>query len=245
MHEAKGHEENSFLTLTLDKDHVKEGVSKTTGNIRLTLDPSDLTLFWKRLRKAGHDVRYFACGEYGDKLNRPHYHACVFGYTPQDKKLYTIKNGHRLYRSDMLDAIWQLGDVRIGDVTFESASYVARYVMKKQTGKAKQYYEDEGIEPEFVRMSRRPGLGSKFYDEFKTDIFPSDSIVVRGKHQTRPPRYYSTKLEKNDPVLYEHIKAKRTEAQNKNEEAFNVRRLAVKERVKLAQTKNLNRIDPE
>jgi len=241
MHEARYHTENAFLTLTYKDFELVEGISKVTGNVRATLHPEHLTKFWKRFRKAGHHVRYFACGEYGDKLGRPHYHACIFGYSPQDKIHHSTKNGNPLYTSQYLDSLWTHGAVYTGDVSFESASYVARYVMKKLNGKEAHYYEDEGIQSEFVRMSRRPGIGNQFFNDFSSDMFPMDTVVMRDGHKQRPPRYYSTLLEKKDPIAYEEVKAQRKLQQGRNEEAFNKRRLAVKERFKKAQTKNLDR----
>lgn len=241
MHESKYHQQNSFITLTYRDADLVEGISKTTGNIRATLHPPHLRNFWKRFRKEGHDIRYFACGEYGDKLHRPHYHACLFGYDPPDKKPYSSKNGFTIFSSDILDDIWTHGDVRIGALSIESASYVARYMMKKLNGPEAVYYQDEGIHPEFCRMSRRPGIGNKHFQDFKSDIFPTDSVVLKNGQKVRPPRYYSALLENENPELYELIKAQRKEAQSENEDAFNLRRLAVKERIKKAQTTTLKR----
>lgn len=236
VHESKYHESSIFATLTYKTEEL------TWGDKRPTLVPRDLERFWKRLRKAKKDasIRYFAAGEYGDKLNRPHYHACIFGTSFEDKKLISTKGGNRLYSSDMLDDIWTHGSTSFGDVTFQSASYVARYCMKKHVGKDSGYYKDEGIEPEFVRMSRRPGIGRQYIDEYMYNVFPRDVVIANGK-KSRPPRYYSQQMDKCDPVLMATIKAKRIEEQNKDPEAFNLKRLAVKERVKKAQTKSLTR----
>jgi len=235
-HEASLHEDNSFLTLTYREDAL------TWGNSRATLVPRDLELFWKRLRKEldGESIRYFACGEYGDKRNRPHYHACLFGFYPEDAKLYSIKNGNRVYRSDFLDSIWQHGDVRFGDVTFESASYVARYIMKKQTGKQSEYYEKEGIEPEFVRMSRRPGIGANWFNKYHKDVFPADRVITRG-FKAPPPRYYLNLLEQNDPLYAEAIKAKRETASKERDVFLDTKRLRVKERIKKSRVKDIPR----
>jgi hypothetical protein len=235
MHELRYHDESMFLSLTYRDDALTWGLN------RPTLVPRDLQLFWKRLRKETNaNIRYFGCGEYGDKLGRPHYHACVFGYRPKDAVLEQVKNGNRLYSSDLLARIWSHGRIDFGEVTFQSASYVARYVMKKHLGKDKDYYEREAIEPEFVRMSRRPGIGSQHFDDFKYDMFPNDFNVVNGC-KSRPPRYYSQLLEQLDPVLYATIKAKRIEEQWKAVDSCNIKRLAVKERIKKAQTKTLTR----
>lgn len=249
MHEASAHEHNAFLTLTYRDADLTNGVSKKTGNVRATLVPADLQKFWKRLRIDLHrkgrnldvnPIRYFACGEYGDKRGRPHYHACVFGLYPEDAKLYSVKNGNRIYSSESLDRIWTHGDVRIGDVTFESASYVARYMMKKHLGKDSDYYENEGIEPEFVRMSRRPGIGAAWFDRFGAEVFPADRIIMRG-HKAPPPRYYLSRLEQKDPIYAEAIKAKRESESKERGKYVEFKRLKVKERVKKSRVKMLTR----
>lgn len=243
MHEAQGHEENCFLTLTYRDEEL------TWGSKRATLVPKELQRFWKRLRRdaerKGRDlderpIRYFAAGEYGDKLGRPHYHACVFGYDAQDKRLYSRKNGLDLYSSEHLDSIWSHGDVRIGSLTFESASYVARYIMKKHKGKDSGFYDEEGIEPEFVRMSRRPGIGRDFYDKFHRDIFPADHVISRGL-KTPVPRYYSSQLEKQNPEMYEEIKAQRKKDEVKRDKWLSMKRLKIKERVKKSRVNELTR----
>lgn len=232
--EAKMHEHNQFVTLTYrDEDLV-------FGGLAPTLEPRELQLFFKRLRKEyGNGIRYFACGEYGDESYRPHYHACIFNLDIKDKELYTIKNGNKLYRSDTLDRIWGHGDVRIGDVTFESAAYVARYVMKKIMDPNSNIYEERGIEPEFCRMSRRPGIGMTWLHKFSGDVFNAGYQVVNGM-KCKPPRYYQQKFTENEP----EIMAKRKKAViNKifDPENYKAPRLNVKETVKKAQINRLTR----
>jgi hypothetical protein len=124
VHEAYGHEDNAFITLTYAPEHLPHDVS---------LNISHFQKFMKRLRKAISPklVRFFHCGEYGELNQRPHYHACLFGYDFPDKVLYTIRDECRLYRSPMLEKLWPMGFATVGDVTFESAAYVARYITKK------------------------------------------------------------------------------------------------------------------
>lgn len=164
-HEASTHCHNVFLTLTYDDEHLPADRS---------VHKRDLQLFFKRLRKSlGTKIRYFACGEYGDKFNRPHYHAIVFGLSPdcavfKDKKYDKKTKGYYCTLS-----CWDKGFVHIGDVTVDSANYVAGYVTKKIKGKnAAEYYASKGIEPEFVLMSRRPGIGSDFF------MNTSDSLKI-------------------------------------------------------------------
>ena len=161
------------------------------------------------------------CGEYGEKLNRPHYHACLFGYDFPDKEVFKItRNGDRLYTSKMLHGIWdKQGFVTVGDVTLESAAYVARYIVKKQFGDTAfdHYWITDPITgqtwplvPEYTTMSRRPGIGSDYYEKFSSDVFPHDEVVIDGKTM-KAPRFYLDKLEEENPRLHELIKKQRKE----------------------------------
>ena len=116
--EASLYEKNCFITLTFSPEHLEKRSNKWS------LDVSDFQKFMKRLRKAvsPKKIRFFSCGEYGEKNMRPHYHACIFGYDFPDKILYTIRDECRLYRSPLLEKIWNLGFATVGDVTFESAA---------------------------------------------------------------------------------------------------------------------------
>ena len=121
MHEASLYDKNCFLTLTYADNKLPSDRSVNRRHVQL---------FLKRLRRAYPKavIRYFGCGEYGERLGRPHYHLCVFGFDFPDKLLHTISGGHKLYRSASLEALWGFGHCLIGDLTFESAGYVARNV---------------------------------------------------------------------------------------------------------------------
>ena len=141
----------------------------------------------KRLRKRWPKdrIRFYMCGEYGDLKGRPHFHACLFGFDFPDKEVYSKRGDVTLYSSKMLDEIWGKGMCIIGDVTFESAAYVARYIMKKITGNlAESHYN--GLTPEFNKMSLKPGIGSEWFDKFSSDVYPDGKVVVRG-HLSRSP----------------------------------------------------------
>lgn len=238
MHEAQGHEKNCFITLTYRQNKLKYG-----GNTTGTLVPRDLELFWKRLRKEyGSGIRYFACGEYGEQRHRPHYHSAIFGFDFPDKKFYeTTPAGYDTYRSDSLNSIWGHGDCYIGSLTFESAAYVARYIVGKKLGEEAVYYEQEGIEPEFVRMSRRPGIGTDWYDEFKSDLYPHGYAVIRGGIKSNIPRFYNNKFELSNPTEMKEIKERRKDAMAEKWREFKPERLRVRERVKKAQISSLKR----
>lgn len=197
MHEARCHSENCFLTLTYAPEHVPAG-----------LVVRDLQLFFKRLRYfSGAKFRYFAVGEYGKKLSRPHYHALLFGFDFPDKEFFKGSGLSRQYRSDLLDKSWQLGHALSGTVTTASAQYVAKYAVKRVTGKAAaDHYR--GRVPEFAVMSRRPGIGASWISQFGTSVFPRDFVVVPGGKRTAVPRYY---LDRQDVELRERVKAAREE----------------------------------
>lgn len=236
-HEMQMHERNIFVTFTYRDDQLTYG-----GASHAILIPRHLTLFWKRLRKQyGSDIRYFACGEYGDKSNRPHYHAIIFGHDFEDKVYHSTKNHNVLYTSHNLDYLWSHGTCLIGDATFESAAYVARYVLKKRLGDTAETYEQEGITPEFVRMSRRPGIGSNWLDKYESDVYPNDFVITRNGLKIKPPKYYNSKYELTHPLIMEDIKLLRQAKADENWQESEPERLRIKERVKLAQTNTLHR----
>lgn len=235
MHELQSHDDSCFLTLTYRDEELIYG-----GAEHGILVPRHLELFWKRLRKRfKKPIRYFACGEYGDKSNRPHYHAVVFGLDFEDKKLWSSEDGINLYTSDSLDMVWSHGMCTIGSVTFESCAYVARYIMKKRLGWMGQYYQAAGIVPEFIRMSRggrsgKGGIASEWFDKYETDVFPHDEVSIRGGIKCKPPKYYLRRYEKTHPLTYEDIRQARIEAGSANWRERTPKRLAVKYRVKMA-----------
>ena len=180
VHEAQTHENNCFITLTYNDKNIPSG-----GGLR----PIHLQNFFKELRRkySSKTIRYFACGEYGDENQRPHYHACLFGLDFDDKLVHSTTNGVPLHRSPTLEKLWRKGYSTVGNVTWESAGYVARYIMKKITGEqSDSHYMNretgELIQPEFTRMSNRPGIGKAWFDKYHlTDLYPQDFVIIGGK----------------------------------------------------------------
>lgn len=220
------HRKNSFVTLTYNDEHVPKDGGLVIG---------DLQRFFKRLRKrlSPARIRYFACGEYGDQTRRPHYHACVFGEDFGSDRVAIRAGGSPLFRSPFLDSVWSdpetkspFGYASVGELTYQSAAYVARYVMKKLTGRrADEEYGDRRAP--FVCMSLKPGVGSTWFDKFGGDVFPADEIVHDGRRH-RVPRYYDSKLD--DQVLEEFKAARRAAAELHSEDQTDAR-LGVRERV--------------
>jgi hypothetical protein len=244
LHESSLYEDNCFITLTFAPEHLE------ARDNPWSLDVRDFQLFMKRLRKRfGSNIRFFHCGEYGEKYGRPHYHACLFNFDFPDKTLWKIENDFRLYRSEILEELWPYGHSSIGSVTFESAAYVARYIMKKITGEqAEEHYKyvckDTGeifdLKPEYTTMSRRPGIGKQWFDKFSSDVYPDDFVVVNGK-KVRPPKYYDRLLESMDPFVHDEIKQFRVEHGAEYNENNTPQRLLVREKIQLDRLKRLPR----
>lgn len=230
MHEKRMYDSSAFLTLTYDDKHLPLDGS---------LSKDEFVLFMKRLRhETGDGLRFYGCGEYGDVSGRPHYHVLLFNFDFADKRAYkTTKAGFQLFTSVVLDRIWRNGQCFIGSVDFDSCAYVARYVMKKVIGKdtydASLYDYSTGVvrEPEFTLMSRRPGLGTGYYEKYGSEVYRRDSVVLNGR-EMRPPRFYDGKLELDDVVRLAKIKElRRRVALSKPRSEGSSRRLRVRELV--------------
>lgn len=217
MHEASQWENNCFITLTYKETPPWN-----------SLRHSDFQKFMARLRrrrlreddrtgKSSGPIRFYMAGEYGTHGGRPHYHACLFNFAFEDIEfLRRTNSGSNLYRSPQLEGLWPYGFSSVGDVTFESAAYVARYVMKKMDkeenakGQVIDWETGEVMPrlPEYNKMSLRPGIGANFIDKYRSDVFPHDYVVVNG-HKAKPPRYYFKRLEEQAPDLYEYVQQSR------------------------------------
>lgn len=237
MHEASQWENNVFVTLTYDDEHLPEDQG---------LDVRDFQLFAKRLRKAraGDRVRYFHCGEYGEMGNRPHYHALLFNVEFPDRYPWRSDT----YRSAELERLWPLGHSEFGAVTFESAAYVARYSLKKLSGQAaidgyKRVHlrtgEEVTVAPEYATMSL--GVGASWLEQYADEVYPLDRVYSRGR-EAKPPRYYDKRLEAVDPVLaceLRVLRARDFDHDNATEERLRVREVCAEARLNLFKGRSL------
>lgn len=209
LHEASLYPLNCFITLTYDDKHLPH---------RSQLHYPHVQKFFKRLLKhrQGEFFRRFAVGEYGGDNGRPHYHAIVFNHDFGDKKPFRLLDDNpELFTSKKLEDLWGMGLCTTGNVTFESAAYVARYCVKKVTGKGAEdhyrRYDEQGeyqLEPEFMHCSLKPGIGAPWLKKWHTDVYPHDYVTINGK-EVKPPKYYDRIYQQNEPDDYEWLKYQR------------------------------------
>lgn len=229
MHECQMHERNCFVTLTYEEMPDFS-----------TLVYRDFQLFMKDVRRKFGPTRFFVAGEYGEEFNRPHFHACLFGIDFRPGRVRFKKTGGGFYvdRSSVLESLWPHGFSSVGELTFESAAYIARYVVKKVCGdeeRASRHYRKVNFstgeivwrKPEFVHMSLKPGIGAKWFEKFGDEVFPIDRVVARGV-PCKPPKYYDALAKRVDPDMVAAVKVARV-ARAKERGDNTEKRLRVKE----------------
>ena len=213
MHEAQMHRVNSFVTLTYDQVHLP---------VDRSLDVRHFQLFMKRLRKARspQKIRFYHCGEYGPQTLRPHYHAALFGcdFPDQVEVDGGSKSGEQMWSSAELTSIWGKGLTTVQPLTFETAAYVAGYIIGKAQGLEASRRALERVDPvtgetwevapEYSTMSRRPGIGSRWLEEYQDDVYPHDFVVRSGGAKLAPPKFYDKKI---DEDLLAELKERRAE----------------------------------
>lgn len=210
VHEAQMHDVNCFLTLTYRDDNLPMGLVLVHRHFELFLK-----CLRERLRRDSRPpIRYLMCGEYGDINSRPHYHCLLFGFYPDDAVYYrTSKTANRVYTSKFLDSVWELGNVYIGNVSFESAGYIARYSMKKVFSDDCPMREILDVTTgeivyrphEYSHRSLKPGLGATWFAKYFNDLYPRDFVRVEGRKQ-KIPRYYDVLLDRCNPVYLAGLK---------------------------------------
>ena len=242
--ESQRYEHKYYITLTYDEEHVPIFSSmryydddkgtyteyENDGTWNGSLEPKDMTRFIKTLRKHYErqgitDIKYFYCGEYGGETKRPHYHMILFGapldlnqfhdfhIDPKHKKLH--------WKSKEIEKWWGKGMIDVAEVEWNSCAYVARYCMKKiNTENDGRVYAEQGKYKEFIRMSRRPGIGMRYYDENATKIYELDEVIqrtIKGNVSAfKPPKAFDRKFKEQFPEEWESIKASREAAAERN-----------------------------
>lgn len=228
-HEASFHRDAIFLTLTYDDDHLPHAgslvIDHTSKFVRALRDHL-------RRKKIPASIRYFAVGEYGGEFGRPHYHLILFGWFPADASLAYTKHtfsqyspefqamfgrqGIRHYSSATIDRVWKRGLAHFSTVSSATMQYVTKYHVDKITGDAADDHyiacvgdDVVSIESESARMSRMPAIGTRWIEKYWREVYPAGVLVSKSGSTFAAPKFYDRWLEKNQPEVYEQLKAKR------------------------------------
>lgn len=103
----------------------------------------------------------------------------------------------------MVGETWGHGDIDLGMLETSSAQYISGYVTKKMT--MRDDYRLNGREPEFARMSLRPGLGADMMHEVASTLLQFNleqtqvdvpSTLRHGSREMPLGRYLTKRLRK-------------------------------------------------
>lgn len=197
--EAMSHGDNVFATLTYNEENLPENGS---------LEPWEAQKFIKRLRKriGKEKIRYFIVGEYGDRSQRPHYHVVLFGHP----NCLRGRTEHRIKKCcqicEIIKKAWNKGGIDLGEVNKKTAQYISGYVTKKMTRSLteEQVRYLNGREPEFARMSLRPGIGAKTIERIAKSTEKFKSYIYE-KYQDVP---ISIKIGGRDIFIGRYLRSK-------------------------------------
>lgn len=236
MLEQKQWKHNEMLTLTYNDEHLPKSyrlIDDETGEVEecSTLCKQDVVAFLKRLRRHykyhynQDNIRFFMCGEYGERRGRPHYHLILFNFDVKDKKYYKkSKKGFDMFHSEEIEQIWSKGHIELNDVTPETCAYVARYILKKQKGSdSADFYEKNGQVPEYVNCSRKPGIGYDYYINNKDSIYEYDKIFIlnnKGLQTLKPSSYYDRLFDVDESDMMSRIKERRKELSKQRQDTL-------------------------
>lgn len=200
-HESQYVHDSCFVTLTYDPDHCPKDYC---------INKRDVQLFLKRLRKDYNVRAYFACGEYGTRFGRPHYHILLLGFCPPDLQWHSKSySGMDIYTSKYLESKWQMGFCPVGTCTCASAAYVARYAKKATATNVGDRTPPFFLASRNIKLSngKQGALGSQWViDNHKALRFGYLRHPSKPDVRVRIPDYYFNLLERWYPDEYELIK---------------------------------------
>lgn len=234
VNEVQYHDNNYFVTLTYDTEHVpildkitykdKDGIDRTiknNGNFNYSLQPKDVRTFLNSLRKyferQGHNgIKYYLAGEYGQG-GRPHYHLILINLPLDVKQFHDFHQDENLkmhWKSRELEKIWNKGIIDVAFVEWANAAYVARYGTKLfiNNGTTEDYAQ-RGMVREFTRCSRNPAIGLRYCRDNEYNLLRTDKIIMKNSSEktvnVKLPNYYMKKLEESYPEYIDQVKQDR------------------------------------
>lgn len=203
--ESRMHFASSFITLTVDDEHLQEVFPRG-------LHHRPWQLFAKKLRNKIGPFSFLMCGEYGSRTMRPHYHAVIFGHLFQDP--FCLPDGS-VCPSRLLHDAWSYGHVQVSDINTQRIAYVAGYTCKDYAlGRDKRFWIARGLGLPYVKWSRRPALGLRWLTSFQSDLVKDNVLefILDGRPCKISGRYFLERLRLHSPELYDTIKSQRLES---------------------------------
>jgi hypothetical protein len=229
---------NFFITLTYDDLHLpiaekietEDEVYYNDGTWGGTIYEDHVYTFINSIRQKFHrkpynydGIKYFFCSEYGETTGRPHYHVILL-HCPIDIRYFydchVDTNFKAHWKSTELEKYWDKGIIDVAELEWSCAAYVARYCTKKISyDKDPSVYFKQGKMPERIHMSK--GIGFKWYQEHKDEIYKNDEIIMRtvkgNVGSAKPPKAFDRKFKEHDPEGFELIKQSRQTAAERAE----------------------------
>lgn len=215
LQEEKHSESAYFITLTYATDHVP-----ISRNGYLELKKKDLQDYFKRMRRSheyyktgGKPIKYFAVGEYGGKIKRPHYHVILFNadlktmFSKKDISVLKMSafNGQQPVRS----IHWTKGHVTVGQVEGASVGYVMKYISEP----VKNFrINDDRVRP-FSVMSNGLGIdycNQRMFNWHHADMLNRMYVNAGDGKKMSMPRFYKDRFycKKERKEVTEHTRIK-------------------------------------
>lgn len=231
--ESKHYQNNYFLTLTYNDENLvipERTFIESTGEIieneenwrewKGTLVKEHLIRFINSYRKYlereynWSGLRFYACGEYGEKGQRPHYHLILLNNPPLQNEIYKYnKITKTAYRTNKrIEKIWGKGFIDIEPAVWDTMAYVAGYCEKKLFGPiGEEIWATKGQLPVFAHMSRNPGIGRIDFEENQEKYYKNDEIINSKGKSVKPPSYFDRLKDIGEEDVMKEIKEARKE----------------------------------
>jgi len=199
LQEEKTSDTAYFVTMTYATEHAP-----ITRNGYLELKKKDLQDYFKRLRRSheyyetkNKGIKYFAVGEYGGKIKRPHYHVLLFNgqldimFSKKDIQLLKMSNFDGQQRVKSIH--WTKGHVTVGTISGASVGYVMKYISEP----VKNFrINDDRLRP-FSVMSNGLGiayLNQKSFNWHHEDMLNRMYVNVGDGKKATMPRFYKDRF---------------------------------------------------
>lgn len=221
MLEASCYEENVFITLTLNDEHVgyndladnlftqfKKDFRRVYGEAQYC--PLNRKHWKKNVRSYTHKkFKFIETGEYGEKNGRKHYHGIIFNHSFKDMYFtgFYSDKGNPIYSSYELEKLWGKGTVQCEKITFDLALYVGKYITDGWDDDYSPNTET-GLLRKKAYSTSSHGIGLTWLNKYWRSMLGAGCIDL-GDRTCPIPRYFKKKLALLQPMAYARYKRKK------------------------------------